>query len=124
MNLLGNIIWLIFGGFWSFIGYMTGGFCLCLTIIGIPFGLQLFKIGILTLWPFGTRVREVPGDAGCLSAVMNILWIIFGGIWVALGHLLFGCLLAITIIGIPFARQHFKLLTLTFTPFGKELYRP
>lgn len=123
MNLIGNIIWLIFGGFYSFIGYMFGGFCLCITIIGIPFGLQLFKIGILTLWPFGTRVREIPGDSGCLATVMNILWILLGGIWVALGHLLFGLLLAITIIGIPFARQHFKLLTLSFTPFGKELYR-
>ncbi|RPE09039.1 YccF domain-containing protein [Chitinophaga lutea] len=124
MNFLGNLIWLIFGGFYSFIGYMVGGFCLCLTIIGIPFGLQLFKIGILTLWPFGTGVREIPGDTGCLATIMNILWILFGGIWVALGHLLFGLLLAITIIGIPFARQHFKLLALTFTPFGKELYRP
>ena len=124
MNFLGNLIWLIFGGFYSFIGYMVGGFCLCLTIIGIPFGLQLFKIGILTLWPFGTSVREVQGDTGCLATVMNILWILFGGIWVALGHLLFGLLLAITIIGIPFARQHFKLLTLTFSPFGKELYQP
>ncbi len=123
MNFLGNLIWLIFGGFYSFIGYMVGGFGLCLTIIGIPFGLQLFKIGVLTLWPFGTSVREVSGGTGCLSTVMNILWILLGGIWVALGHLLFGLLLAITIIGIPFARQHFKLLSLTFTPFGKELYR-
>lgn len=122
MNLLGNIIWLIFGGFFTFIGYMVGGFLLCLTVIGIPFGLQLFKIGVFTLWPFGTQVREVQGGTGCLSTVMNILWILLGGIWVALGHLLFGLLLAITIIGIPFARQHFKLLSLTFTPFGKELY--
>ena len=123
MNLIGNIIWLIFGGFYSFVGYMVGGLGLCLTVIGIPFGLQLFKIGILTLWPFGTTVREVPGGTGCLATIMNILWILLGGIWVALGHLLFGLLLTITIIGIPFARQHFKLLTLTFTPFGKELYR-
>ena len=124
MNLLGNIIWLLFGGFYSFIGYMVGGFGLCLTVIGIPFGLQLFKIGILTLWPFGTQVRDIPGGSGCLATVMNILWILLGGIWVAIGHLFFGLLLAITIIGIPFARQHFKLLALTFTPFGKELYRP
>ncbi|MGN7724124.1 YccF domain-containing protein [Chitinophaga sp. 22620] len=122
MNLLGNIIWLIFGGFFTFVGYMIGGLVLCLTIIGIPFGLQAFKIGILTLMPFGTQVREIPGSSGCLATVMNILWIFCGGIWIALGHLLFGLLLAITIIGIPFARQHFKLLALTFTPFGKELY--
>ncbi|MBO9155221.1 YccF domain-containing protein [Chitinophaga sp. GCM10012297] len=122
MNLLGNIIWLIFGGFFTFVGYMFGGLMLCLTIIGIPFGLQLFKIGILTLMPFGTQVREIQGASGCIAAVLNIIWIFCGGIWIALGHLFFGLLLTITIIGIPFARQHFKLLTLTFTPFGKELY--
>ena len=122
MNLLGNIIWLIFGGFIVFLEYMIAGFVLCLTIIGIPFGVQCFKIGLLTLFPFGQQVREVPGQTGCLSTIFNILWIFLGGIWIALTHLVFGIILAITIIGLPFARQHFKLMSLSFTPFGKEVY--
>lgn len=122
MNLIGNILWLIFGGFVSFVGYMVSGLLLCLTIIGIPFGLQCFKIGLFTLLPFGRQVREVPGQTGCLSTIFNIIWIFVGGIWIALAHLGFGLLLAITIIGIPFARQHFKLMSLSFTPFGKEIY--
>jgi len=122
MNLIGNIIWLIFGGLLTFIEYMIGGFLLCITIIGIPFGLQCFKIGFLSLMPFGRQVRDVPGPTGCLSTLFNIIWIFCGGIWIALTHLGFGILLTITIIGIPFARQHFKLMALSFTPFGKEIY--
>jgi uncharacterized membrane protein YccF (DUF307 family) len=122
MNLIGNIIWLIFGGFIVFLEYMLAGLVLCLTIIGIPFGIQCFKIGMLTLFPFGQQVREVPGETGCLSTVFNIIWILIGGIWIALTHLVFGIILAITIIGLPFARQHFKLMSLSFTPFGKEVY--
>jgi uncharacterized membrane protein YccF (DUF307 family) len=122
MNLIGNIIWLIFGGFIVAIEYFIAGFVLCCTIIGIPFGLQCFKIGILTLMPFGRDVREVPGQTGCLSMIFNIIWIFIGGIWIALTHLIFGILLAITIIGLPFAKQHFKLMSLSFTPFGKDVY--
>lgn len=122
MNLIGNIIWLIFGGFVVFLEYMAAGLALCVTIVGIPFGIQCFKIGIMTLFPFGQHVREVPGDSGCLSMVFNIIWIFLGGIWIAATHLIFGVLLAITIIGLPFAKQHFKLMSLSFTPFGKEIY--
>ncbi|MCF0056804.1 YccF domain-containing protein [Dyadobacter sp. CY356] len=122
MNLIGNIIWLVFGGFIVAIEYFIAGFVLCCTIIGIPFGLQCFKIGILTLMPFGRDVREVPGQTGCLSMIFNIIWIFIGGIWIALTHLIFGILLAITIIGLPFAKQHFKLMSLSFTPFGKDIY--
>ncbi|MBV8251252.1 MAG: YccF domain-containing protein [Chitinophaga sp.] len=122
MSLIGNLIWLIFGGFFCALGYFVVGFGFCITIIGIPFGLQCFKIGLLTLMPFGAQVRERQQPTGCLSTLFNIIWIFAGGIWIALGHLVFGLLLAITIIGIPFARQHFKLLTLTFAPFGKEVY--
>lgn len=121
MNLLGNIIWLIFGGLIVFIEYMVAGFILCLTIVGIPFGLQCFKIGVLSLMPFGREVRDVPGSTGVLATLFNIIWILVGGIWIALTHLFFGVLLAITIIGLPFARQHFKLMGLSFTPFGKEV---
>ncbi|MEO6283928.1 MAG: YccF domain-containing protein [Dyadobacter sp.] len=122
MNLIGNIIWLVFGGFIVFLEYMISGLILCATIIGIPFGLQCFKIGILALFPFGRQVREVPMNTGCLSTLFNIAWIFLGGIWIALTHLVFGIILAITIIGLPFAKQHFKLMSLSFTPFGKEVY--
>ncbi|SKD09408.1 Uncharacterized membrane protein YccF, DUF307 family [Chitinophaga ginsengisegetis] len=122
MNLIGNIIWLVFGGFVAFIQYMVSGFLLCLTIIGIPFGLQCFKIGFFTLLPFGRQVRDVPGQTGCLATIFNIIWILIGGVWIALTHLFFGLLLTITIIGIPWGRQHFKLMSLSFTPFGKEIF--
>lgn len=121
MNLLGNILWLIFGGLVVFIEYMVAGFVLCVTIIGIPFGLQCFKIGLMSLMPFGREVRSIPGDSGCLSTIFNVIWIFVGGIWIALTHLFFGILLAITIIGLPFAKQHFKLMSLSFMPFGKEV---
>ncbi|SEJ19235.1 Uncharacterized membrane protein YccF, DUF307 family [Dyadobacter koreensis] len=122
MNLIGNIIWLIFGGLFVAIEYFLSGLILCATIIGIPFGIQCFKIGIFTLMPFGREVREVPGETGCLSTLFNIIWIFLGGIWIALTHLIFGILLAITIIGLPFAKQHFKLMSLSFAPFGKDIY--
>lgn len=122
MNLIGNIIWLIFGGLFVAVEYFLSGILLCATIIGIPFGLQCFKIGVFTLFPFGREVREVPGETGCLSTFFNIIWIFLGGIWIALTHLIFGILLAITIIGLPFAKQHFKLMSLSFAPFGKDIY--
>lgn len=122
MSLIGNIIWLIFGGLIVAFEYFLSGLILCATIIGIPFGIQCFKIGILTLMPFGREVREVPGESGCLSTIFNIVWIFLGGIWIALTHLVFGILLAVTIIGLPFAKQHFKLMSLSFAPFGKDIF--
>lgn len=122
MNLVGNVFWLLFGGLIVAVEYFLVGLLLCATIIGIPFGIQCFKIGVFTLLPFGRQVREVPGEAGCLSTIFNIIWIVLGGIWIALTHLIFGILLAITIIGLPFAKQHFKLMSLSFAPFGKDFY--
>ena len=121
MNTLGNIIWVIFGGFFIFLEYLIGGLLLCLTIIGIPFGLQTLKIAHMALWPFGKRVEYMSYAPGCLSTILNVLWLLFGGIWIALTHLVFGLLFAITIIGIPFASQHFKLVSLAFTPFGRRI---
>lgn len=121
MNIIGNLIWVVFGGFFIFLEYLIGGLILCLTIVGIPFGLQLFKIAIASLFPFGSVVTQKPESTGCLYTLMNILWIVFGGIWVALTHLVFGLLFCITIIGIPFGLQHFKLMALAFTPFGKSI---
>ena len=90
-----------------------------ITIIGIPFGIQTLKLGLLALWPFGKKVTTIESESGCISILMNVIWILFGGIWIAASHLVFGLLLFITIIGIPFGRQHFKLALLALTPFGK-----
>ncbi|MBS3777641.1 MAG: YccF domain-containing protein [Bacteroidales bacterium] len=121
-NILGNIIWLIFGGLETAIEYFIGSVVLMITIIGIPFGLQTLKLGVLTLWPFGQQVYHRETSWGCLNLFMNVLWFIIAGIWIGLTHILFGALLAITIIGLPFARQHFKLARLSIRPFGYEVY--
>ena len=91
------------------------------TIIGIPFGLQTLKLAMLALWPFGSEIRLRSGNPGCLSTCMNVIWIFTGGIWICLTHIIFGILFAITIVGIPFALQHFKLAALALTPFGREI---
>jgi uncharacterized membrane protein YccF (DUF307 family) len=121
MKFLGNIIWLIFGGIFIFLEYVVAGVVLCITIIGIPFGIQSFKLGMLALWPFGQKIEYMDYAPGCLSTMMNLIWLIIGGIWIALTHLLFGVLLGITIIGIPWAKQHFKMVSLALTPFGRKL---
>ena len=121
MNFIGNLIWLIFGGLAAALGYIVGGFILCLTLIGIPFGLQCFKIAGLVLWPFGRRVVSTDNGMGCLSIIFNIIWLLCGGLYTAVVHLVFAFLLAITIIGIPFARQHLKLMELSLMPFGKQV---
>ncbi|OLY90744.1 Uncharacterized membrane protein YccF, DUF307 family [Cnuella takakiae] len=121
MNTLGNLIWLVFGGFFAAMGYFIGGLVLCLTIIGIPFGLQCFKLGLFALWPFGQQVISTSQNSGCLSLVLNIIWILCGGFWIAITHIVFGLLLFITIIGIPFAQQHFKMVEISLMPFGKQV---
>jgi uncharacterized membrane protein YccF (DUF307 family) len=121
MSTLGNLIWLIFGGFLVFLEYMVAGFLLCITIIGIPFGIQAFKLAFLALWPFGKSIGMQSYAPGCLSTLMNLIWLIIGGIWIALTHLLFGLLLSITIIGFPWGKQHFKLMSLALTPFGRTV---
>ncbi len=121
MNIIGNILWLILGGLVTAIEYFISGAILCITIIGIPFGIQVFKMGVLALWPFGSTITTNPQSGGCLSILMNIIWILIGGIWIALTHLLFGLLCCITIIGIPFGIQHFKLAALALAPFGKNI---
>lgn len=121
MSLIGNLIWLIFGGLLLGIGYLFGGIVLCFTIVGIPFGLQIMKLGLFAMWPFGGEV--VPGNnaGGCLPLLLNVLWIICGGIEVALTHLALGIVFSITIVGIPFGMQHFKLMMLALMPFGHEV---
>jgi uncharacterized membrane protein YccF (DUF307 family) len=121
MKFLGNLIWLVFGGILISVEYLVSSLLLMVTIIGIPFGIQTLKLAIVALWPFGTEIRLKPGSSGCLSTIMNLIWLFIGGFWISLTHLFFGILFAITIIGIPFAQQHFKLAGLALTPFGKEI---
>ncbi|MDO4986556.1 MAG: YccF domain-containing protein [Prevotella sp.] len=121
MKLLGNIIWLIFGGINIALEYFVAGLILMLTIVGIPFGLQSFKLGILALWPFGTKVEWMQSQPGCLSTFMNVLWFFVGGIWIFLTHIFYGFILCITIIGIPFGKMHFRLAKLALSPFGRAV---
>ncbi|HEV7136089.1 MAG TPA: YccF domain-containing protein [Steroidobacteraceae bacterium] len=124
MRLLGNIIWLLFGGLATGIGWWVAGLLAAITIIGIPFAIAAFRIGTFSFWPFGREVVDRPesGEARKLIILLgNIMWIVLGGIWLALAHLFFALLLAITIIGIPFALQHLKLAHLSLTPYGKMI---
>src|SRR6187551_830810 len=102
MRTIGNILWLIFGGLSSAIGYCIGGLALCFTIIGIPFGLQCFKIAGFVIWPFGRMAVNKPESSGGVRVLLNILWLLIAGLWLALGHIFLGIVLCITIIGIPF----------------------
>ncbi len=121
MNLLLNVIWLIFGGFIVVIAYLLGGILLCLTIIGIPFGIACFKLAGLAVAPFGREIREKEPPGGVLAVIMNILWILLPGLELATFHLVMALLLAITIIGLPLARQHLKMVRMALLPFGFEV---
>ena len=121
MNLLLNIIWLILGGFIVVIAYLLGGILLCITIIGIPFGIQCFKLAGLALAPFGREIREKEPPSGALAVIMNVLWIILPGLELAIFHLIMALLLALTIIGLPLAAQHLKMTRLALIPFGFEV---
>ncbi len=114
MKFIGNILWFIFTGLASAIGWLVIGLLWCITIIGIPFGTQAFKMAGLSLWPFG---KTVTGNFG-KHPIANILWFIFGGFALAIGFLITGLLWCITIIGIPFGKQCFKLAKLAIAPFG------
>ena len=121
MSVLGNIIWLVFGGFFIAFEYLVSGFLLCCTIIGIPFGLQGFKIGLVALLPFSQTTVVEEGSRSCLEIIMNVIWFFIGGIWIALSHLGWGLLFCITIVGIPFGIQHFKLMRVALFPFGRTV---
>lgn len=122
MNILLNIIWFIFGGIMIALEYVCSSLLMMLTIVGIPFGIQTFKLAALSLFPFGKRVVESPASmGGCLNSLMNIIWWIVGGIPIALTHLGWGLLFSITIVGLPFGIQHFKLMRLALFPFGKQV---
>jgi uncharacterized membrane protein YccF (DUF307 family) len=118
VRLIGNILWLVFGGLVLAIGYAVAGVIMFVFIITIPFGIQSFKLASFSLWPFGRVLVERPGAGTVSSFVGNILWFSFGGLWTALGHLAAAILLTITIIGIPFAIAHLKLARVAAWPFG------
>ena len=121
MNVLLNIVWLVFGGFLIVLGYLLGALLLCITIIGIPFGIQCFKLAGLALAPFGHEIREKEPPGGALAVIMNILWIILPGLELAVLHLILALAFAITIIGLPIAAQHRKMTRLALLPFGFEV---
>ena len=120
MKLLGNLLWIVFGGLLIAIEYFIASLILMITIIGIPFGIQTLKLASLAFWPFG-KDTELNSRPSGLSTVMNVIWILIGGVWISLSHIILGILLGITIVGIPFAKQHFKLASLALTPFGRTI---
>ncbi|MEU4666513.1 YccF domain-containing protein [Amycolatopsis sp. NPDC023774] len=120
MRLLLNIIWLVLCGFWMAVGYVLAGIVCCILIITIPFGLASFRIANYALWPFGRTVVD-RRDAGVGSVLGNIIWFIFAGLWLAIGHVVTGIALCITIIGIPLGIANFKLIPVSLMPLGKEI---
>lgn len=126
MKLIGNIIWVVFGGIFVAIEYVLASIPFFVSIIGIPFGIQSLKMATVALWPFGKKTSNANNNLGCLSTIMNIAcmniaWFFIGGIWICLTHFGFGLLFYITIIGIPFGNQHIKLARLALTPFGRTI---
>lgn len=121
MRTLGNVIWIVFGGIFIAIEYVIASIGLMVTIIGIPFGMQSLKLAEMALLPFDKKAVQNRTTSGCLALVMNIIWFFIGGLPIVLTHLFFGVLFYITIIGIPFGNQHFKLMKLAFSPFGKVI---
>ena len=120
MRTLLNIIWVVFGGFWLFLGYLIFGLIACLFIITIPAGVACFRIAGYALWPFGRTVVETPG-AGAMSCLSNVVWFVVAGLWLALGHIATAALQAVTIIGIPLAIANIKMIPVTCFPFGKRV---
>lgn len=121
MKFLGNLVWLLFGGLLTALMYWVAGLVMCITIVGIPFGVQLFKIGTLSLWPFGHELVPTANEGSCMQLIFNILWIVLGWWEIALTHLTFGLILCCTIVGVPWGVQHFKLAIGSLLPFGKEV---
>ena len=120
MRLLLNILWLIFGGLISALGWVLTGVVWCITVIGIPVGLQCFKLASISLNPFG---KEIVNEGGAGSFLLNILWLIISGWELALANFILGCILCITIIGIPWGKQYFKIAKVALMPFGATVVR-
>ena len=121
MRMIGNILWLVLAGFWLAVGYTIAGLILVVTIVGVPFGLQSFKLAGYSLWPFGRVVVVDPDASMALGCVGNVLWLVLAGWWLAIGHGVTGLALCLTIIGIPLGVANFKLALLALVPFGKTV---
>jgi uncharacterized membrane protein YccF (DUF307 family) len=117
-----NIIWLVLCGFWMAIAYVVFGIIACIFIITIPFGIASFRIAGFALWPFGRTMANKPG-AGAPSFIGNVIWFLVAGLWIAIGHLVTGVLLCVTIIGIPLGIADFKLIPISLAPLGKEIVK-
>ena len=120
MRVLLNVIWLIFGGFWLALGYAFAAFVMLILIITIPFSFAAGRMALFCLWPFGRTLVRKPG-AGTGALIGNVIWIILAGWWLALGHVITGIAMCITIIGIPLGLANFKLIPVSLTPFGREI---
>ena len=120
MKLIGNILWFVFGGLLNALAWLISGALWCLSIVGIPYGLQCFKFASLAFWPFG---KEIVCGNGTFSFLVNLIWILFFGCEMALGNLILGFFWCITIVGIPFGKQFFKMAKLSFMPFGASVIR-
>jgi len=120
VRIVGNVLWLVLGGLVMAIGYGLAGLVMCILIITIPFGVAAFRLAAYTLWPFGRTVVAKPG-AGVGSFVLNVLWFVLAGLWLAIDHLVSGIVLCLTIIGIPLGLAHFKLISICVAPLGKEI---
>jgi uncharacterized membrane protein YccF (DUF307 family) len=120
MRTLLNLIWLVLAGFWLAVGYAIAGIICCVLIVTIPFGIAAFRIAGFTLWPFGRTIVDKP-SAGAGAVLGNIIWVIFAGWWLALGHLVTGIALCLTIIGIPLGVANFKLIPISLLPLGKDI---
>ncbi len=118
MNLFLNLLWFVLGGWIVLVAYLLGAALLCLTIIGIPFGVQCFKLSVLGAAPFGRQIREREPPGGVIALIMNIIWILLPGLELVILHLVLAAVFAITIVGLPFAAQHLKLARLALIPFG------
>jgi uncharacterized membrane protein YccF (DUF307 family) len=116
-----NVLWLVLSGIWLFLAYAVAGLVQLVTLIGIPFGIQSFKVAAFALWPFGREVVRAEGRSGALRVVGNVVWFLLAGWWLALAHALIGLVLCLTVIGIPLGVGNFKLIPLAVLPFGKEV---
>jgi uncharacterized membrane protein YccF (DUF307 family) len=120
MKTILNVLWLVLSGFWLALGYVVAGVICCILIVTIPFGIASFRIAGYALWPFGRTIVDKPG-AGAGSVIGNVIWIIFAGLWLAIGHIVSGIALCVTIIGIPFGIANFKMVPISLVPLGKDI---
>ncbi len=121
MTVLGNLLWLLVAGLWLSVSYAAAGLMACLTVIGIPFGVQALELAGYALWPFGRVVVERPGRYRALGLVGNVLWLLLGGWWIALFQVALGLLLVLTVVGIPFGIASFRMAVLALLPFDKSV---